>query len=287
MRSASVLHSGCAAPIVSSAGIMRGESLQAQPAACTASAVRMAVIVVVAAGRKSRSRVGRRPRKAARRLTRAAWARTPAATASSTGSAAAGTGKACGGGGADHRAEAHQGQPARHPAARLAAEQRPGGQAFSERVCGQCQRDRGRSCQRDGGALQEPVDRQCRRRARAAGLLLMFLAAAPGAGGQARGREPGDRCHRHQPGPDPRGTGARPCIGEQVQPRDDEQRARGGREPDLPLTGAAAGQPRPGHGRGRHQAGTGQHRAGQHGRDGRPGGWLDGMNNHRVALHHR
>src|SRR5262249_40517649 len=66
---------------------------KAQPTACTASAVTMAVMAVIAAGRESKRRAGRRPRKAARRLTRAAWARTPAARASSTGSAAPGTGK--------------------------------------------------------------------------------------------------------------------------------------------------------------------------------------------------
>ena len=38
--------------------------------------------------------------------------------------------------------------------------------------------------QRDGRAFQEAVDRQRRRRACAAGLLSVFLAAAPGAGGR-------------------------------------------------------------------------------------------------------
>ena len=90
-------------------------------------------------------------------------------------------------GGTDDRADAHYGEPARCPAG-LGAEQRPGGQAFPERVHGQCDRDRRGSGQRDGGSLQEAVDRQRRRRAGAAGMLVAFLAAAPGAGGQARRR---------------------------------------------------------------------------------------------------
>ncbi len=170
-------------------------------------------------------------------------------------------GEGAGGGGTDQRAETRQGQPARHPAARLATEQRPGRQAFPERVRGQRQRDHGRAGQRDGGALQETVDREGRRRARAGGSLPVFLAAAPAAGGQARGREDGDRGHRHQDRPDPGGAGVRPRVGEQVQPRDDEQRARSGGEPDLPLPGP-------------------------HAQDVRPGDWQASVG-HRVPSHHR
>lgn len=119
-----------------------------------------------------------------------------------SGKLAVGVWERVSGGGADERAEAHQRQPDRHPPTWLLTEQHP-------------------------GALQEAVDRQRRRRARAAGLLLVFLAAASGAGGQARDRERGDRSRRHQAWPDPRIADTPPRVREQVQPRDDEQRACG------------------------------------------------------------
>jgi hypothetical protein len=186
-------------------------------------------------------------------------------------------------GSAGDRAEAHNGQQARQ-AAWLAAEQRPGGQAFGERVHAQGHRDRRGSGQGDSGSLQETVSRQRRRHTRTAGLLLVVLAAAPGAGGQACRRERANPGQRHQPGPDPRGARLRPCVGEQVQPRDDQQRTCGAREPDLPVPRMAAGQPCPGHGRGRHQAGAGQHRAGHRDRGVRPGAGLDGAH-HCMAVH--
>lgn len=68
------------------------------------------------------------------------------------------------------------------PGGEAGSEQRTGSQTLPERVRGQCQHDRRRAGQRDGGALQEPVNRQCRRGGRAARLLLVLLAGAPGVG---------------------------------------------------------------------------------------------------------
>jgi hypothetical protein len=113
----------------------------------------MAAMVLVAAGRERMSRVGRRPRKAACRLTRAAWAITPGRHGEQHRLGSRGDGEGVSGGGADDRAEAHQGQPARYPPARLLTEQRPGGQALPESMRGQCQRDHSRASHCDGGAL--------------------------------------------------------------------------------------------------------------------------------------